>query len=86
LPAGSSAPKRSRAISPSGRAHYETVLADIDDQHASLKTHVGSLEVARAALDQVIDRITATYGDPNDGSSEQGGSSEVGQVIDEKPA
>jgi hypothetical protein len=48
------------------------VLADIDDQHALLKTHVGSLEVARAALDQVIDRITATYGDPNDGSSEQG--------------
>lgn len=64
---------------------YDTVLADIDDQHAALKTHVGSLETTRAALDQVITRMTASNGGPNDGSTEQkssdGGS---GQVIEGK--
>nr|WP_143846007.1 hypothetical protein [Bradyrhizobium cosmicum]QDP27019.1 hypothetical protein FNV92_34915 [Bradyrhizobium cosmicum] len=66
---------------------YDTVLADIDDQHAALKGHVGSLETTRAALDQVIGRMTASNGGPNDGSSEQGGSFGTfdGQVIDGKP-
>jgi hypothetical protein len=63
---------------------YDTVLADIDDQHTALRSHVGALETTRAALDQVIARMTASNGGPNDGSSEQGGSSETGQVIESK--
>ncbi|BAR61795.1 hypothetical protein ACFLEY_21660 [Bradyrhizobium sp. YCK136] len=62
---------------------YDTVLADIDDQHAALKTHVGSLEVTRSALDQVIARMTAgSNGGPNDGGDSSSGSTgDVGQVI-----
>lgn len=62
---------------------YDTVLDDIDDQHAALVSHVGSLENQRAALDKVIDRMTArSNGDPNDGGgSSQDSSGETGQVI-----
>lgn len=66
---------------------YDTVLADIDDQHAALKTHVGSLEATRSALDQVISRMTAgSNGGPNDGSESSSDSSgaAVGQVIEGK--
>jgi hypothetical protein len=65
---------------------YDTVLDDIDEQHAALKTHVGALEVTRSALDQVISRMTAgSNGGPNDGGTlpkdSSGGQGEVGQVI-----
>lgn len=62
---------------------YDTVLDDIDDQHAALKIHVGSLEVTRSALDQVIARMTAgSNGGPNDGAeSSTSSTGEVGQVI-----
>ncbi|MDI3559574.1 hypothetical protein [Bradyrhizobium sp. Arg816] len=66
---------------------YDTVLNDIDDQHAALRDHVGSLEQTRAALDKVIDRMTAgSNGGPNDGSGSSSGSAggeggAVGQVI-----
>lgn len=66
---------------------YDTVLSDIDDQHAALKTHVGALETTRSALDQVISRMTAgSNGDPNDGSESLSGSdvAAVGQVIEGK--
>lgn len=66
-------------------ARYDTVLTDIDDQHAALKAHVVSLEVTRSALDQVITRMTAgSNGGPNDGGDSLSGSTgegEVGQVI-----
>lgn len=64
---------------------YDTVLADIDDQHAALKTHVGSLEATRSTLDQVISRMTVgSNGGPNDGSESSGDSSgaAVGQIIE----
>lgn len=61
---------------------YDTVLDDIDEQHAALKTHVGSLEVTRSALDQVIARMIAgSNGGPNDGKDASKDSGEVGQVI-----
>lgn len=66
---------------------YDTVLDDIDDQHAALKNHVGSLEQTRASLDQVIARMTAgSNGGPNGGGdssqdSSKDSSGEVGQVI-----
>jgi hypothetical protein len=64
---------------------YDTVLDDIDDQHAALKTHVGALEVTRSALDQVISRMTAgSNGGPNDGGGSSIASTEegaIGQVI-----
>lgn len=72
-------------------ARYDTVLDDIDEQHAALKTHVGALEVTRSALDQVISRMTAgSNGGPNGGEESSAGSSAgqgdgdqvvVGQVI-----
>lgn len=66
---------------------YDAVLADIEDQHTALRGHVGSLETTRAALDQVIDRMTASNGGPNDGGESSAGSegAGVGQVIDGKP-
>lgn len=61
---------------------YDTVLQDIDDQHAALRTHVGSLEATRAALDQVIERMTASNGGPNDGGESSTGSIAAGQIIE----
>ncbi|MET3348312.1 hypothetical protein ABIF52_008693 [Bradyrhizobium japonicum] len=64
---------------------YDTVLDDIADQHAALKTHVGSLETTRSALDQVIARMApGSNGGPNDGSEFSSGSdvAAVGQVIE----
>lgn len=67
---------------------YDTVLDDIDDQRAALKTHVGALELTRSALDQVLSRMTAgSNGGPNGGgessivSGEGDKIGEVGQVI-----
>ncbi|MGM4955688.1 hypothetical protein ACT4MK_10060 [Bradyrhizobium barranii] len=64
---------------------YDTVLNDIDEQHAALRDHVGSLEQTRSALDKVIDRMTAgSNGGPNDGGDSSRGSTgegDVGQVI-----
>lgn len=63
---------------------YDRVLDDIDDQRRALRDHVGSLEQTRAALDQVIGRMTAgSNGGPNDGGdgSTGSGTTEVGQVI-----
>jgi hypothetical protein len=63
---------------------YDTVLDAIDEQHATLKRHVGSLEVEHSQLDQVINRMVAAAGDngapKNDGEESSIASSEVGEV------
>ncbi|MET4170968.1 hypothetical protein ABIB99_002050 [Bradyrhizobium sp. LA6.1] len=78
------AEKQEADLSVTGK-RYDTVLDDIDDQHAALVSHVGSLENQRAALDKVIDRMTArSNGGPNDGGDSSHGSigdGDVGQVI-----
>lgn len=73
-------------------ARYTTVLDDIEDQEKALVSHVGALEVTRASLDQVINRMApGSNGAPNGGgeSSEKSSTAltggEVGQVIDGKP-
>ncbi|MBW7967576.1 hypothetical protein [Bradyrhizobium sp. BR 10261] len=63
---------------------YDTVLDDIDDQHAALRDHVGSLEKQRSDLDKILDRMGArSNGGPNGGGESSSGSTEppVGQVI-----
>jgi len=70
---------------------YDTVLDAIDEKHAALKGHVGSLETTASQLDQVIGRMVAgSNGAPNDGeesstvSIASGDVGEVGQVISSK--
>jgi hypothetical protein len=67
---------------------YDKVLDAIDEKHAALKTHVGSLEAVESQLDQVIARMVAgSNGGPNDDSPSSTGSTgerqsdQVGQVI-----
>ena len=63
---------------------YDTVLDEVEDQKRALDDQVGSLEVVKTNLDQVIGRMTAgSTGAPNGGDSASQDSSEgaVGQVI-----
>ncbi|UGY03228.1 hypothetical protein [Bradyrhizobium quebecense] len=63
---------------------YDAVQDAIDEQHAALKSHVGSLEDNKAQLDQILGRMVAgDNGAPNDGEAGSSGS-EVGQVITSK--
>ncbi|NEU95050.1 hypothetical protein [Bradyrhizobium uaiense] len=63
---------------------YDAVQDAIDEQHAALKGHVGSLEDNKAQLDQILGRMVAgDNGGPNDGDAGSSGS-EVGQVITSK--
>jgi multidrug resistance efflux pump len=70
---------------------YDQVLDAIDEQHASLKGHVGALENEKSQLDQVLGAMIAGgNGAPNDGEASLSGSAsdagaEVGQVIEGKP-
>jgi hypothetical protein len=63
---------------------YDTVLDAIDERHAALKSHVGSLESTASQLDQVINRMVAgTNGGPNDGEdSSRGSTSSTGSTTD----
>ncbi|MET3991670.1 hypothetical protein ABID65_003310 [Bradyrhizobium sp. S3.9.2] len=63
---------------------YDAVLDEVEDQKRALDEHVGSLEVVKTNLDQVIGRMTAgSNGAPNggDGSSKDSSEGMVGQVI-----
>jgi hypothetical protein len=69
---------------------YDQVLNEIDEQHASLKGHVGALENEKSQLDQVLGAMIAgSNGGPNDGEASSTGSTgdagtEVGQVVTSK--
>ena len=69
---------------------YDEVLDAIDERHAALKGHVGSLETTAAQLDQVINSMIAgSNGGPNDGDKSSNGlkadgAGEAGQVISSK--
>ena len=83
------AEKMEKDIGVTGR-RYDSVLDAIDEKHAALKGHVGSLETTATQLDQVIgSMIAASNGGPNDGDefsadSKTDGESEPGQVITSK--
>ena len=80
------AEKMERAIAATGQ-RYDQVLDRIDEKHAALQTHVGSLEQVDAKLGAVIDRMVAgSNGAPNgsgEASSQGSGEGEQrgGQVI-----